>query len=101
MVCINLINLIFLLPNQRPLIHNISLDILLFLIFLFNISFLYCPLAGLLTGSLAGSLMLLKLLVLLYSAGSLTGSLTGSITSPLFLSELYKKLMVFYLFSIN
>ena len=85
----------FSITKSTPVDTYISLDILLFLIFLFNISFLYCPLAGLLTGSLAGSLMLLKLLVLLYSAGSLTGSLTGSITSPLFLSELYKKYMLF------
>ena len=82
----------------------ISLDIyiyILFLIFLFNISFLYWSLTWSLTGSLACSLMPFKLLKSLTLTCSPTCSPTCSLTCSLFYLNYINKLMVFYLFSIN
>ena len=76
----------FSITKSTPVDTYISLDIyILFLIFLFNISFLYWSLTWSLTGSLACSLMPFKLLKSLTLTCSPTCSPTCSLTCSLFI----------------
>ena len=74
----------FSITKSTPVDTYISLDILLFLIFLFNISFFNGSLTGSPIGSLTSLSILSKHCLFLYLTGSLTSSLIGSITGSIF-----------------